>query len=97
MEKRTYRIGQIAPGSNITMESEFPALLRPREGITAQIAENRLGVPATSTTICMARGLPGGRGRNPIVPNAGGRFSGRYGLELTCAGGGRLSPRRSGR
>jgi hypothetical protein len=96
MEKRTYRIGQVAPGSNITMESEFPALLRPGEGIS-QIAENRLSVPATSTTICMARGLPGGLGRNPIAPNAAGRFSGRYGLELTCAGGGRLSPRRSRR
>ena len=30
---RTYRIGQIVPSSNITMETEIPAMLRAREGI----------------------------------------------------------------
>jgi maleate isomerase len=28
---RSYRIGQIVPSSNITMETEIPALLRSRE------------------------------------------------------------------
>lgn len=31
--KKTYRIGQIVPSSNITMETEIPALLRSRETI----------------------------------------------------------------
>jgi len=31
--KRTYRIGQIVPSSNTTMESEIPAVLRGREAI----------------------------------------------------------------
>ncbi|MGP9631169.1 maleate cis-trans isomerase family protein [Halomonas sp. AOP42-C1-46] len=30
---RTYRIGQIVPSSNVTMETEIPAMLRAREGI----------------------------------------------------------------
>lgn len=30
---RTYRIGQIVPSSNTTMETEIPAMLRAREGI----------------------------------------------------------------
>ncbi len=33
MEDRTYRIGQIVPSSNITMETEIPAMLRAREAI----------------------------------------------------------------
>lgn len=32
-ENRTYRIGQIVPSSNTTMETEIPAMLRGREGI----------------------------------------------------------------
>ncbi|MAY88152.1 MAG: Asp/Glu racemase, partial [Pseudooceanicola sp.] len=28
-----YRIGQIVPSSNVTMETEIPALLRAREGV----------------------------------------------------------------
>ncbi|RDE09066.1 Asp/Glu racemase, partial [Pelagibacterium lacus] len=28
-----YRIGQIVPSSNVTMETEIPGLLRAREGI----------------------------------------------------------------
>ncbi|RYD91535.1 MAG: Asp/Glu racemase, partial [Sphingobacteriales bacterium] len=31
--KKTYRIGQIVPSSNVTMETEIPALLRARESI----------------------------------------------------------------
>jgi hypothetical protein len=96
MEKRTYRIGQIAPGSNTTMEREIAELLRAREDIAVQIAENRLGVPVASTAIWMARGLHDGLELDPIVPKAGG-FLGRHGLELSCAGCGRLSPRRSRR
>ena len=30
---RSYRIGQIVPSSNVTMETEIPAMLRTREGI----------------------------------------------------------------
>ena len=30
---RTYRIGQIVPSSNTTMETEIPAILRAREAI----------------------------------------------------------------
>ena len=30
---RTYRIGQIVPSSNTTMETEIPAMLRARESI----------------------------------------------------------------
>ena len=33
MSRRTYRIGQIVPSSNTTMETEIPAVLRAREGI----------------------------------------------------------------
>ncbi|VWC63296.1 maleate cis-trans isomerase family protein [Burkholderia lata] len=33
MTARTYRIGQIVPSSNTTMETEIPAMLRAREGI----------------------------------------------------------------
>ena len=33
MTKSTFRIGQIVPSSNITMESEIPAMLRAREAI----------------------------------------------------------------
>src|SRR5215475_1918966 len=31
--RRTYRIGQIVPSSNTTMETEIPAMLRARESI----------------------------------------------------------------
>jgi maleate isomerase len=31
--KKTYRIGQIVPSSNTTMETEIPAILRAREGV----------------------------------------------------------------
>jgi maleate isomerase len=33
MEKRTFRIGQIVPRSNTTMETEIPAMLRAREAV----------------------------------------------------------------
>lgn len=33
---RTYRIGQIVPSSNVTMETEIPALLRAREMIAPE-------------------------------------------------------------
>ena len=33
METRTYRIGQIVPSSNTTMETEIPAMLRARESM----------------------------------------------------------------
>ena len=33
MAKKTYKIGQIVPSSNITMETEIPAILRARETI----------------------------------------------------------------
>lgn len=33
MGKRTYRIGQIVPSSNTTMETEIPAMLRAREAV----------------------------------------------------------------
>ncbi|MEV0533738.1 Asp/Glu racemase [Kitasatospora sp. NPDC050463] len=33
---RTYRIGQIVPSSNVTMETEVPALLRARETVAAE-------------------------------------------------------------
>jgi maleate isomerase len=33
MSTRSYRIGQIVPSSNTTMETEIPAMLRAREGI----------------------------------------------------------------
>ena len=33
MTARTYRIGQIVPSSNTTMETEIPAMLRARESI----------------------------------------------------------------
>ena len=33
MSTRTYRIGQIVPSSNTTMETEIPALLRAREAV----------------------------------------------------------------
>src|ERR1043165_3677914 len=33
MEKRTFRIGQIVPSSNTTMETEIPAMLRAREEV----------------------------------------------------------------
>src|SRR5499426_4369842 len=33
MEKRTYRVGQIVPSSNTTMETEIPAMLRAREAV----------------------------------------------------------------
>jgi maleate isomerase len=33
MEKRTFRIGQIVPSSNTTMETEIPAMLRAREAV----------------------------------------------------------------
>jgi maleate isomerase len=36
MSGRTYRIGQIVPSSNTTMETEIPALLRAREGIAPE-------------------------------------------------------------
>jgi maleate isomerase len=34
--KKTYRIGQIVPSSNITMETEIPALFRSRESISPE-------------------------------------------------------------
>src|SRR5712671_6637193 len=33
MTTRTYRIGQIVPSSNVTMETEVPAILRAREAV----------------------------------------------------------------
>ena len=33
MENRTFRIGQIVPSSNTTMETEIPAILRARETV----------------------------------------------------------------
>jgi maleate isomerase len=33
MSQRTFRIGQIVPSSNTTMETEIPAILRAREGV----------------------------------------------------------------
>jgi maleate isomerase len=36
MESRTYRIGQIVPSSNTTMETEIPAMLRAREAVAAE-------------------------------------------------------------
>jgi maleate isomerase len=33
MAHRTYRIGQIVPSSNVTMETEIPAILRARESV----------------------------------------------------------------
>src|SRR6476646_6455994 len=33
MEKRTFRVGQIVPSSNTTMETEIPAMLRAREQV----------------------------------------------------------------
>src|SRR5437867_12873791 len=33
MNKQTYRIGQIVPSSNTTMETEIPAMLRAREAV----------------------------------------------------------------
>jgi maleate isomerase len=33
MEKQTFRIGQIVPSSNTTMETEIPAMLRAREAV----------------------------------------------------------------
>src|SRR5438874_10629784 len=33
MDKRTFRIGQIVPSSNTTMETEIPAMLRARESV----------------------------------------------------------------
>src|SRR5947207_12984461 len=33
MENRTFRVGQIVPSSNTTMETEIPAMLRAREAI----------------------------------------------------------------
>ena len=33
MQARAYRIGQIVPSSNTTMETEMPAMLRAREGV----------------------------------------------------------------
>lgn len=36
MTKTTYRIGQIVPSSNITMETEIPALFRARESVAPE-------------------------------------------------------------
>lgn len=36
MDKRTFRIGQIVPSSNTTMETEIPAMLREREAVEAE-------------------------------------------------------------
>src|SRR5947207_14002654 len=33
MERRSFRIGQIVPSSNTTMETEIPAMLRSREAV----------------------------------------------------------------
>ena len=33
MSKTHFRIGQIVPSSNTTMETEIPAMLRAREGV----------------------------------------------------------------
>src|SRR5206468_12755232 len=33
MEKQSFRIGQIVPSSNTTMETEIPAMLRAREAV----------------------------------------------------------------
>ena len=34
--QRTYRIGQIVPSSNTTMETEIPAMLRAREAVAPE-------------------------------------------------------------
>ena len=36
MSRNTYRIGQIVPSSNTTMETEIPAMLRARESIRTE-------------------------------------------------------------
>src|SRR5436305_4801717 len=36
MPSRVYRIGQIVPSSNTTMETEIPAMLRAREAVAAE-------------------------------------------------------------
>src|SRR5918992_5237252 len=36
MQNGKYRIGQIVPSSNTTMETEIPALLRAREGVAPE-------------------------------------------------------------
>jgi len=33
MSKSAYRVGLIVPSSNVTMETEIPAMLRAREGV----------------------------------------------------------------
>src|SRR6266545_3190768 len=36
MAKSSYRIGQIVPSSNTTMETELPAMFRAREGVAPE-------------------------------------------------------------
>ena len=36
MNNKVYKIGQIVPSSNVTMETEIPALLRSRETIAPE-------------------------------------------------------------
>ena len=44
MTKTLYRIGQIVPSSNTTMETEIPAMLRAREAIEAERVGDGLDV-----------------------------------------------------
>jgi maleate isomerase len=43
-----------------------------------QAAENRIGLPVTSTSVCTTRRMLDALGLEPVVPNAGALLSGRY-------------------
>ena len=50
-----------------------------------QAAEDRLGIPVTSTAVCTTRRMLDHLGLDPVLPNAGALLSGRYRETLASA------------
>ena len=85
MSTRTFRIGQIVPGSNTTMETEIPAMLAMRQQIrperfTFRSSRMRMKrvekeeLSAIATTCSMRAAL----GQARVAPGAGTLLSGAY-------------------
>ncbi len=66
---RSYRVGQIVPSSNTTMETEIPAIPK---------IESRVGIPVLSSAVGTAFRLLEELGLETKVPDAGALLNGTY-------------------
>ncbi|MES2538722.1 MAG: hypothetical protein V4632_22920 [Pseudomonadota bacterium] len=81
MNKLNCRIGQIVPGSNTTMETEIPAMLRARSDrarAPIPIVEDMYGLPVLSAASCTVYTMLQRQGIERKAPNAGRLLGGNY-------------------